>query len=519
MFSIYTGAWTFDEAAHLLRRTIFGPTKARIQQAVDDGLDATIATLFSSPSPPDPPIYFDFENDPLAANGETWVDAPFDEDIDDLPSARAKSLSAWWYKQMNQNDQSITEKLTLFWHNHFVVSDSDNANLDWRYLNKLRNFALGNFRELTKEITIDRSMLFYLNGNSNFKDEPNENYARELLELFTIGKGPLAGVGDYTNFTEQDIAAMARALTGWSAETEDDPNAIFVEEEHDPTPKILSHRFDNTTIQNDGEEEYKTVIDIIFGKEEVARHICRRLYIWFIHYHITDTIEAEIIVPMAQILLDNDYEIQPALEALLKSEHFFDPGERGCMIKNTFDFFYSSFNTLHVAPPVDILEEYQMWNEWDREFKNLDMSVFNVPSVAGWKAYHQAPVFYRDWVNSASAVIRKRLMPKFNYVIQNVSPDTKGYDWINFISLLDNPLEVNEMIDEICLLIYPRPMIDEQKAFFKDALIPGLPDFEWNVEYADYLSDPTDDVKREALENKLYDMFMVMMQVPEFQMS
>ena len=519
MFSIYTGAWTFDEAAHLLRRTIYGPTKARIQQAVDDGFDATITALFSSPSPVDPPIYFDFEDDPLAANGETWVDIPFDEDIDDLASARAKSLSAWWYKQMNQNDQTITEKLTLFWHNHFVVSDSDNANLDWRYLNKLRNFALGNFRDLTKEITVDRSMLFFLNGNSNFKDEPNENYARELLELFTIGKGPLVGEGDYTNFTEQDIAAMARALTGWSAETEDDPDAIFVEEEHDPTPKILSHRFDNATIQNDGEEEYKTVIDIIFEKEEVARHICRRLYIWFIHYHITDTIESEIIAPMAQILLDNDYEIQPALEALLKSEHFFDPGERGCMIKNTFDFFYSSFNTLHVSPPTDILEEYEMWNDWDREFKNLDMSVFNIPSVAGWKAYHQAPVFYRDWVNSASAVIRKRLMPKFNNVIQGVSPDTKGYDWINFISTLDNPLEVNEMIDEICQLIYPRPMIAEQKAFFKDALIPGLPDFEWNVEYADYLSDPNDEVKKEALENKLHDMFMVMMQVPEFQMS
>ena len=73
------------------------------------------------------------------------------------------------------------------------------------------------------------------------------------------------------------------------------------------------------------------------------------------------------------------------------------------------------------------------------------MSVFNVPSVAGWKAYHQVPVFYRDWVNSASAVIRKRLMPKFNGVTQNVSLDTKGYDWINFISILDNPLEVNAM--------------------------------------------------------------------------
>lgn len=518
MFSIYSGAWTFDEAAHLLRRTIFGPTKARIQQAVDDGLDATITTLFSSPSTTDPPIYFDFENDPLAANGESWINTPFDEDIDGLAAARKKSLSAWWYRQMHQNDQTITEKLTLFWHNHFVISDSSNANLDWNYLNKLRNYAWGNFRELTKEITIDRSMLFFLNGNSNFKDEPNENYARELLELFTIGKGPLAGTDDYTNYTEQDIAAMARALTGWSAETEDDPNAIFVEEEHDPDPKTLSHRFDNIIIQNEGEDEYKTVIDIIFTKEEVAKHICRRLYIWFIHYRIDDTIENEIITPMAQVLIDNDYEIKPALEALLKSEHFYTSTKRGSMIKNTFDFFYSSFNTFQVSPPVNILEEYAMWNDWDREFKNLDMSVFDLPSVAGWKAYHQAPVFYRDWVNSASVVIRKKLMPKFNWLIQNASPDSKGYDWINFIETLDNPLEVNAMIDEICQLTFPRPMTEPQKTFFKEALIPGLPDFEWNVEYADYLSDPSDEVKREALENKLHDMFMIMMQIPEFQM-
>ena len=292
MLSPYTGQWTFDEAAHLLRRTIFGPTKSRIQQAVDEGFDATFATLFAEPAVVDPPIYYDFEDDPEAGIGETWVDKPLDGSVTGIYFARSKTLWAWWFMQMKKNDQTITEKLTLFWHNHFVISEAGNANMNWEYLTKLRDFALGDFKELTKQITIDRSMLIYLNGTTNFADEPNENYARELLELFTLGKGPLVAPGDYTNYTEQDIAAIARALTGWSAWSGDDPNAIFYYTwGHDKNDKQLSHRFNNQIIVDEGEEEYKTVIDIIFEKDEVAHHICRRLYLWFVHYEITDTIE------------------------------------------------------------------------------------------------------------------------------------------------------------------------------------------------------------------------------------
>ena len=520
MFAPYSGAWTFDEAAHLLRRTIFGPTKARIQQAVDEGFEATIATLFAEPAAVDPPIYYDFTDDPTAGIGETWVDKPLDGDITGIYFAREKTLWAWWFQQMNKNDQTITEKLTLFWHNHFVVAEAGNANMNWQYLNKLRDYSLGNFRDLTKEMTIDRSMLIYLNGTSNFRDEPNENYARELLELFTIGKGPLVEEGDYTHYTEQDVQAIARALTGWSAWSGDDPNAIFYGTwGHDTGDKVLSHRFDNQVITNGGADEYKTVVDIIFEKDEVAFRICRRLYIWFVNYEITDTIEAEIIAPMAQILLDNDYEIRPALEALLKSEHFYDASIRGCMIKGTLDFFYSAFNTFQVAPPADHLVEYDMWVGWYWDFEKLGQAIFRVPSVAGWRAYYQGPGYYRDWINSASLALRKRLIPNVNWLIHWFSPDTKGYDWLAFIATLENPMDVNDLIDEICQLIFPRAMTVEQKDYFKEALLFGLPDFEWTVEYSDYLSDPTNEEKQIAVENKLYNMFLTMMRVPEFQLS
>ena len=188
------------DRAHLLRRTTFGPTKARILQAVDDGIDTTFETLLSPAPVVDPPIYYDFEDDPEAGIGETWVDKNLDGDITGIYFARAKTLWAWWFKQMNRNDQTITEKLTLFWHNRFVISAAGDANMNWNYLNLLRDFGLGDFKELTKRITVDKSMLIFLNGGSNIVDEPNENFARELLELFTVGKGEQIGPTDYSTY-------------------------------------------------------------------------------------------------------------------------------------------------------------------------------------------------------------------------------------------------------------------------------------------------------------------------------
>jgi len=522
MFQPYTGPWNHEVAAHLLRRTIFGPTKERIQQAVDEGMDGTFQTLFSPPAPVDPPVYYDFDDDPLAANGETWVDKYLDGSINGVYFSRAKTLWSWWYQQMNKNDQTITEKLTLFWHNHFPISEAGHANMNWVYFTLLRDMGLGDFKELTKRITIDRSMLIYLSGTNNFAAEPNENYARELLELFTIGKGPLVAPGDYTNYTEYDIAQIARCLTGWWTwvnDTVDQPNKPAEFDpwggRHDTGTKQLSYRFDNQVIPNGGEEEYKQVIDIIFQKDECAYHICRRLYIWFVHYDINDTIEAEVITPMAQVLLDNDYQIQPALEALLKSQHFFDEAMRGCQIKNPLDFFFSSYNTFLVNPVTAIEDQYRYWVSWHWKFLELGMAPFSIPSVAGWQAYHQAPLYYRNWINSASLNLRGKLMNEIDGMT-NWLFGVLGYDFLSFIATLDNPSDPNALIDEVCRIIYPRQMSQDQKDFFKGILIPGLPDFEWTVEYGIYLGDPSNEAVRQSVEYKLNGMFHAMMDVPEF---
>lgn len=108
--------------------------------------------------------------------------------------------------------------MTLFWHNHFVTAETNDPRLEYKYITTIRKNSLGNFKTLTKEITIDPAMLLYLNGNQNTSRAPNENYARELLELFTLGKGELAGPGDYTTFTEVDVAAIAKVLQAGSCQ-------------------------------------------------------------------------------------------------------------------------------------------------------------------------------------------------------------------------------------------------------------------------------------------------------------
>jgi len=141
-----------------------------------------------------------------------------------------------------------------------------------------------------------------------------------------------------------------------------------------------------------------------------------------------------------------------------------------------------------------------------------------MPSVAGWPAYYQEPLFYRDWINSASLAIRKKMLNSFNWIYNLHDENLDGFDFIKFIETLDNPMDINDLILESCDILFPRPLSDEYLTLFKATVLEGLPDFEWGVEYGDYLQEPTDD-KRISIENKLRNLFLTMYSVPEFQLS
>ncbi len=515
-FLPYSGIWGFEQAAHLLRRTTFGPTHAEIKQAVADGLDSTISLLFQDKPLPDPPIMYDFQNDPLAPQGEVWVDEIETPDVNGLRAARRRSLRGWTYMNMLHEGVNIREKMTLFWHNHFVVASTNDPRYTYTYINFLRENALGNFQELVEGITVDPSMLQYLNGTQNSKNAPNENYSRELLELFTIGKGAAAGPGDYTNYTEDDVVELAKALTGWRFFDVDNPTLVqanFIPNRHDTSDKQLSHRFNNVVITDAGENEYKTVINIIFQQDEVARFICRKLYRWFVHEDLNSDIEVNIIEPMSQMLIADNYNIKPALMALLSSDHFYDVAIRGCMINHPIDFLLKMVRSVGIDLPTNINDEYAIFKQIFINMRELEMEIYDHPNVAGWKAFYQAPQFYKLWISAVSLPVRTRFSEAFISGF-NISGNPVKLNVLDFAASLDNPFDPNALINEIAGVIFAHPISQPQLVALKEILIPGLPDFEWTDEYSLYVSGDTS--LEAAVENKLKALIGTMMKMPEF---
>lgn len=517
----YTGPWTHAHAAHLLRRSVFGARYEDIKAFYTQGMDLSLSILTNLQPVTDLPINYDFESDPNVPIGTSWVNKRFDP-VNNTNNYRFRSLNGWTMGRLMAREMNLREKMTLFWHNHFPIADINEARYNFKYIDTFRQNPLGNFKDFTRKMTVDPAMLRYLNGNQNTKNAPNENYARELLELFTIGKGPIAGPGDYTHYTEEDVLAIAKVLTGWTDVGYRSPNldivtSTFRPNQHDVGTKKLSHRFNNITISNGGAEEYKTLIDIIFNKEEVSRFIARKLYRWFVFYAIDESIENAVITPLAQIIRDNDYEIKPAVIALLSSAHFYS--DFGCMIKNPLDFIASATSQNGIVVAGDMVQQYTTWNAFFQFASLLQMRYYGLPSVAGWKAYYQEPLYYQTWINSVTLPLRK----SYTDALATLNLNTRGIrldiDVLNTIKGFSNPADIESLINDVALVLFPKPLNEDQLATLKELMIPGLPDYEWTVEYEAHLAAPNDLVLRRAVEGKLRLLYAYMMKMPEYQLS
>ncbi len=526
----YSGEWGFRQAAHLLRRAMFGPNEEQIKWSAEAGMTKTVEKLFEALPLPESPVNPYYDGDPLVPVGASWVDAPYSTDANlvQLMSYRGASLFGWTIDLILQEGISAREKLTLFWHNHFPMNDILDPNFLYRYITLLRTHAWGNFRELTKAITIDPAMLGYLNGDANTAGNPNENYARELLELFTIGKGPQVAPGDYTNFTEQDVKEIARILTGWKTfgflnRSDEKFDAYFDSQHHDKGVKTLSHRFQGQQIFNLEDQEYAHLIDIIFQKEEVARFICRQLYRWFVFYHLDEQIETAVIEPMARILIDNDFEIKPAVQALLSSNHFYDSLYTGAIIKNPIEFIMSIYKPLRIEISTVLDQRYDSTYRLYNEFLGkMQMVYYFIPEVAGWRAYYVHPVYYRSWINSTTLPVRIKMATEL--VQSGLLPFRANgppmiVDVLKIVDAFENPLDPNEVIKEFSALLLPLPLQGDQREALKQVLLGGLPDFEWTAEYGSYAQDPGNARLAEAIEAKLRSLLQAMLSMAEFQLT
>ncbi len=518
----YTGSWTSAEAAHLLRRTMFGPTYAQIQQAVTNGMNSTVAQLLTLPSM-NPPLAY-HPDEAVTAIGNTWINDVYPAtNAAVTDNARKFSLGAWMMQRLNAPTMSIQEKMCLFWVNHFGVDATTEAKASYKLNELYRNQCLGNFKQLVKDVTIDVQMLLFLNGTTNNLYAPNENYSRELLELFSVGKGPQTGPGDYTNYNEADVAAGAKILTGWIVQnlwssTVSSPSSSFTPILHDTSTKTLSAHFGNATVTDAQALEYSNYIDILFAQPDMAKHICRKIYRYFVNYDLTATVESTVIADMATTLTSNNFNILPVMDELLKSEHFYDISVRGAIIKNPLEVVFSMFNVTGSAPNVNLATNYEMYLNLYSLAQIMGMEYFHPPSVGGWTAYYQTPSFSKLWANSSLLKLRFDIGSLFTILPGlTVNGNSLKLDCLTFVDGLSSPSNAVAVIDDITLVFTPKGLSATDKLILKSILTNGQPDFEWTLQYNDYVANPGNATYstpvRQRVEFVLYRIF----NMPQFQ--
>ncbi len=397
---------------------------------------------------------------------------------------------------MLTQDRSLTQKMTFFWHNHFAVQmfSVPSGEGDYKYLNLLMQNCFGNLKTLTKQVTLDPAMLYFLNGYLNSATAPDENYGRELQELFTVGKGP------NSHYTEDDVKAASKILTGYRLNFLAAPiTSYFDSTQHDTSNKTFSGFYNNTVINGlsgtAGQNELDSLLNMIFANNEVAEHIVRKLYIFFVYYKIDSTIETNVIGPLANILRSNNYDILPVLETLFKSEHFYDVLSRSCVIKNPLDFMVGLSKELKVTYPTapNYESQYACWNYIRNQGELIGLDLGDPPSVAGWTAYYQIPSFHELWINSDSHARRV----EFIETILNgktVASHTIKADLLGFVASFDNPGDPELLVQDSIDLLLGLPLSQTSKDYFKSILLSGqLQNYYWTNAWDDYTMTPTND--------------------------
>ncbi len=519
--SSYSPPFNSSDLNHLLKRVLFGVKQTDIAVLKGKSLSDSLDYLLSAGPDPAPPVnnYNDANyTDPAVAAGQTWVRAPNDGNAN---SRRYTSFKSWWTGLMLNQATSIHEKMVLFWHNHFATEALDIN--DARYVYKqnalIRSFALGNFKQLVKEISIDPGMLRYLNGYLNIKTSPDENYARELQELFTLGKGPKS------NYTENDVKAAARVLTGYVLNSVSISSA-FDPVKHDTGNKQFSAFYNNTLITGktgaSGANELDELINMIFLQPETALYICRKLYRFFVYYEIDDTTETNVIVPLAAIFRTNNYEIKPVLKALFSSDHFFDPVNRACLIKSPVDFCVGLCREFNILFPAssDYINHYYMHDYIRTQAANMQQNLGDPPSVAGWAAYYQEPQFHELWINADTLPRRNQLTDTM--IANGYTRNGKkiNIDILAFVTTLSDPANPNTLISDSLELLYAIEISQQVRDFLKSILLSGqLSDSYWTDAWSTYKTNPNIAANRAIVLTRLQAMYKYLMNLSEYQLS
>jgi len=278
----------------------------------------------------------------------------------------------WLRRMANPAESALLERMSFFWHGHFAtqIKAGKPAALQ---LNVLRRHALGNFRELVLAIAKDPAMIRFLNNQQNKKDSPNENFARELLELFTIGRG---------HYTEKDVKEAARAFTGWSSTLTGE--YVFRERQHDFGQKTFFGKTGNFN----GED----ILDLILQKRETAAFITKKIY----RYFVNEQVDEAIVKDLANQFYKNDYHIGKLMRSIFESDWFYQEKNVGAKIKSPVDFLAGTMRIL----------EADFQNPQSLVFlqRALGQMLFNPPNVAGWPGG-------KNWIDNSTLLLRLNFVP------------------------------------------------------------------------------------------------------------
>lgn len=396
--------WNEEAARHLLSRAAFGGTPEEARRLAAMPLDQAVDSLLDEAAAAPAPTRPEWVRDVWINQGRRWSDMSREEFLfihrqDGIRNhVELDDLRAWWLEQMISTKTPLRENMTLFWHGHFTSAASKVAGLAQGFYQQNETFrrcALGNFREFLKAVTLDPAMMAYLDMERSNKAHPSENYARELLELFTLGVG---------NYTEKDVQEVARAFTGWTLDAP--PGSVKMNR---PTPPDMM-QFASITrdgmfptfvaAQHDGGEKTvfgKTgrfgvdeVLDLIVRQPASGRYVAGRLIAYFGANDPHNRLRER----MAAAFRDSHYEIRPMLKVLLTSPEFYDPAIRGAKIKGPVRLLVGACRDLRLTGTATP-SLAQLSTACGEE-------LFNPPSVKGWPAG-------MSWISASTLPLRYRL--------------------------------------------------------------------------------------------------------------
>lgn len=413
--------WNEQRVRHLYQRLGYGASQAEVQAGLamspSDLVDQLLDSVVNMPAPSPPPwanwVWADYLN---AANQDSDM-------ASDLYFEHKDEMHYIWVNAMV--NEGIRARLSHFWLDHFATEEEvyDCNSYMWAYYDLLNQQVLGNFRTFVEAMGKNPAMLVYLNNNINIADEPNENYARELMELFTMGEN--------NGYTQTDVVEVARALTGWS--TADPYN-------HDTTLVFTAADFDSTSktiFGQTGNWGYDEVHNLIFTlrQNQVADYMCGKFYRYFLYEEIDNTI----VTALADTFKNNNFELLPVFKQFFKSEHFFEERFINARIKSPLECFISLIKNSGLSYPDDFVDtDNGLLGTIAYYSQEVGQSIFNPTNVAGWTGH-------RAWVNESTLTSRWVFTELILYNYIGDSPAAKS-KLQQLATALTNPGETDEVL-------------------------------------------------------------------------